>query len=57
MPLDSITACAESLALYRQREGHTPDLEHIWNEFTEMLEEFGIRFILDQGQEFDDTRH
>lgn len=57
IPLDTITACAESLALYRQNREQDPDLEHVWNKFTEMLEAFGLSLILDHGQEFNDTRH
>ncbi|MFW6179772.1 MAG: nucleotide exchange factor GrpE [Desulfohalobiaceae bacterium] len=58
LPLDSIMACAESLALYRlSRQEQDPALEQAWSRFLQMLEAFDIQLILDQGQQFDDTRH
>ncbi len=56
-PLETITTCAESFALYRLHQHQDAALEHTWNKFTAMLAEFDIQLILDHQQQFDDTRH
>lgn len=57
LPLETIFACAESLALYRLKQESDPALEQIWARFTQLLDEFEMQLILDQGQEFNDARH
>lgn len=57
LPMEEISACAESLALYRQHRSRDEALEHAWTKFTSLLEALGIELIVDNGQQFDDTRH
>lgn len=57
LPLETITSFAESLALYRLNKDQDPALEQIWTKFIQLLQTFDIQLILDQGQEFNDSRH
>ncbi len=57
LPLETITSFAESLALYRLNKDQDPALDQIWTKLTQLLQAFDVQLILDQGQEFNDSRH